>query len=57
MVKKADEIEWNKLSKSGKANLYLLKDQFDTFIDGMEHKGWEFFIFACNTFILFDNYS
>lgn len=39
MAKKADEIEWNKLSKSGKANLYLLKDQFDTFTDGMEHKG------------------
>lgn len=42
MAKKAEEIEWNKLSKSGKANLYLLKDQFDTFIDGMEHKGWYF---------------
>ncbi|XP_061176611.1 uncharacterized protein LOC133185430 [Saccostrea echinata] len=42
LLEKAEEIQVNQLSKRARNALLLVKDQMDTFVDGMKHKCWYF---------------
>jgi hypothetical protein len=39
LLEKAKEIEIKNLSKPARNDLLLVKDQLQTFLDGMKHKG------------------
>ncbi|XP_062603791.1 uncharacterized protein LOC134265583, partial [Saccostrea cucullata] len=42
LIKKADNIQVKDLSKPARDELLLVKDQLQTFLAGMKHKGWYF---------------
>nr|XP_022291917.1 uncharacterized protein LOC111103156 [Crassostrea virginica] len=42
LMKKAEEIPLKELSKVARNDLILVKDQLQTFLNGMKHKGWYF---------------